>query len=176
MDQPPYGMDERCRQAVLTALRERCADRQWRLPAAQVRTAHVPLVVEAEVRPERSLGCITLSKAGHGMGVGGGSGMRRMCQRPFGVVAGQGNPMAVCDSLDGEERPLPSGRGFQGSGQRAKASSTFDVEQGFVFVAGQAADDKRRSSAPQKSLGAKSEELSVEAEILAGRAIAGVIG
>jgi hypothetical protein len=29
MDQRPCGMDKRCRQAMLTALLERCADRQW---------------------------------------------------------------------------------------------------------------------------------------------------
>jgi REP element-mobilizing transposase RayT len=53
MDQPPYGMDLCRREAVLAAMVERCSDRPWRLLAAHVRTSHVHLVVEADVRPER---------------------------------------------------------------------------------------------------------------------------
>jgi REP element-mobilizing transposase RayT len=53
MDQPPYSMDQSRRQAVLASLTERCLDRKWSLLAAHVRTNHVHLVVEAEVRPER---------------------------------------------------------------------------------------------------------------------------
>lgn len=53
MDQPPYGMDRSCRQAVLAALLERCSERHWSLLAAHVRTNHVPMVVKAEARPER---------------------------------------------------------------------------------------------------------------------------
>ena len=53
MDQPPYLMDERCRQAVLAAIVDRCAQQRWELLAAHVRTNHVHLVVEGETRPER---------------------------------------------------------------------------------------------------------------------------
>lgn len=53
MDQPSYRMDDRRRDAVLTAMRERCSDRRWKLLAAHVRTRHVHVVVEAEARPER---------------------------------------------------------------------------------------------------------------------------
>jgi len=53
MDQPPYCMDKRRREAVLASLLERCLERGWTLLAAHVRTNHVHLVVEAEARPER---------------------------------------------------------------------------------------------------------------------------
>lgn len=53
MDQPPYSLDRSRREAVLSALLDRCTDRQWRLLAAHVRTNHVHLVVEADARPER---------------------------------------------------------------------------------------------------------------------------
>ena len=53
MDQPPYSMDRSRREAVLAALVEHCADRHWSLLAAHVRTNHVHIVVQADVRPER---------------------------------------------------------------------------------------------------------------------------
>jgi REP element-mobilizing transposase RayT len=53
MDQPPYGLDRSRREAVLAAMRKRCADRHWNLLAAHVRTNHVHLVVETGARPER---------------------------------------------------------------------------------------------------------------------------
>ncbi|HEX4769813.1 MAG TPA: hypothetical protein VH351_03215 [Bryobacteraceae bacterium] len=53
MDQPPYGMDRSRREAVLTAMLERCTDRGWSLLAAHVRTNHVHLVLEADARPEQ---------------------------------------------------------------------------------------------------------------------------
>jgi len=53
MHQPPYVMDRSERETVLTALIERCSDRNWNLLAAPVRTNHVHIVVEAETRPER---------------------------------------------------------------------------------------------------------------------------
>lgn len=53
MEQPPYGMDQSPREAVLTALRERCRQRHWTLLAAHVRTNHVHMVVEAAARPEK---------------------------------------------------------------------------------------------------------------------------
>jgi REP element-mobilizing transposase RayT len=53
MDQAPYSMDRDRRQEVLSSLVERCLYRRWGLLAAHVRTNHVHLVIEAEVRPER---------------------------------------------------------------------------------------------------------------------------
>lgn len=53
MDQPPYRLDLRRRRIVLDALLDRCRQQEWKLLAAHVRTNHVHLVVEAEVRPER---------------------------------------------------------------------------------------------------------------------------
>ena len=53
MQQPPYRLDPDGRQVVLTALRQHCEHRCWNLPAANVRTNHVHVVVEAEVQPER---------------------------------------------------------------------------------------------------------------------------
>ncbi len=53
MDQPPYGMDRSRREAVLASLLERCSERHWSLLAAQVRTDHVHMVVEAETHPDR---------------------------------------------------------------------------------------------------------------------------
>jgi REP element-mobilizing transposase RayT len=46
-------MDPPRRQAVLAAVTERCVTRDWKLMAAHVRTNHVHVVVDAEVRPER---------------------------------------------------------------------------------------------------------------------------
>jgi REP element-mobilizing transposase RayT len=53
MDQPPYSMDRKRREAVLAALVARCSQRKWSLLAAHVRTNHVHLVIEGEARPER---------------------------------------------------------------------------------------------------------------------------
>jgi REP element-mobilizing transposase RayT len=53
MDQAPYGLDRSRRETVLAAIVERCSDRHWGLRAAHVRTNHVHLVVDADVRPER---------------------------------------------------------------------------------------------------------------------------
>lgn len=53
MDQPPYGMDARRREAVLSSLLDRCSQHQWRLLAAHVRSNHVHLVLDASIRPER---------------------------------------------------------------------------------------------------------------------------
>jgi REP element-mobilizing transposase RayT len=46
-------MDKNRRDAVLASLLERCSNSGWTLLAAHVRTNHIHLVVEAEVRPER---------------------------------------------------------------------------------------------------------------------------
>jgi len=53
MNQAPYLLDRDSRAAVLEALREVCRQRGWSLLAAHVRTNHVHVVVEAEVRPEK---------------------------------------------------------------------------------------------------------------------------
>jgi REP element-mobilizing transposase RayT len=52
MDQLPYSLDKDRRATVLDAWREVCVQRGWSLLAAHVRTNHVHVVVEAEVRPE----------------------------------------------------------------------------------------------------------------------------
>jgi REP element-mobilizing transposase RayT len=44
-------MDRSRREAVLAAMVERCSDHHWSLLAAHVRTNHVHIVVEADVRP-----------------------------------------------------------------------------------------------------------------------------
>jgi len=50
---PLYGLDASRRRVVLSALRQRCQQQQWTLLAAHVRSNHVHIVVDAEVRPER---------------------------------------------------------------------------------------------------------------------------
>ena len=47
-------MDARRRQVVLASIVDRC-QRDWDLLAAHVRTNHVHIVIEGEVRPERIL-------------------------------------------------------------------------------------------------------------------------
>ena len=53
MLQPPYVLDQEGRAVVLAALRRHCAQRGWNLLAAHVRSNHVHVVIEAELRPER---------------------------------------------------------------------------------------------------------------------------
>jgi REP element-mobilizing transposase RayT len=53
MDQAPYVLNEPGGRAVLEAIREVCAHRQWTLLAAHVRTNHVHVVVEADAKPEK---------------------------------------------------------------------------------------------------------------------------
>jgi REP element-mobilizing transposase RayT len=55
MEQPPYRMDAQRRQAVLASIVDRCSQQDWDLLAAHVRTNHIHLVVEGEVRPESIL-------------------------------------------------------------------------------------------------------------------------
>jgi REP element-mobilizing transposase RayT len=55
MDQPPYEMDGKRREAVLVSLQERCAQHEWVLLAAHVRTSHAHVVLEADARPERAM-------------------------------------------------------------------------------------------------------------------------
>jgi REP element-mobilizing transposase RayT len=53
MDQSPYSMDSRRREAVLASLLDHCSYRNWSVFAAHVRSSHVHIVVESEARPER---------------------------------------------------------------------------------------------------------------------------
>jgi REP element-mobilizing transposase RayT len=53
MDEASYGMDRIRREAVLAAIKERCSNRGWGLLAVHVRTNHVHVIVDADVRPER---------------------------------------------------------------------------------------------------------------------------
>jgi hypothetical protein len=53
MDQPPYTMETSRREVVLSSIQQRCAQQTWSLLAAHVRTTHVHIVVDAEIRPER---------------------------------------------------------------------------------------------------------------------------
>jgi REP element-mobilizing transposase RayT len=58
MDQVPYLLDKDRRMTVLDALREVCSHRGWNLWAAHVRTNHVHVIVEAEVRPENVMNAL----------------------------------------------------------------------------------------------------------------------
>ena len=53
MSQPPYRLDQDGRAAVLAAVQGHCAHRGWMLLAAHVRTNHLHVILEAEVRPEK---------------------------------------------------------------------------------------------------------------------------
>lgn len=53
MPQPPYYLDPGRRDAVLAAICAHCGHKVWGLLAVHVRTTHVHVVVEAEVRPEK---------------------------------------------------------------------------------------------------------------------------
>ena len=46
-------MDERRREVVLVAIRERCLANRWGLLAAHVRKNHVHIVVESDASPDR---------------------------------------------------------------------------------------------------------------------------
>ena len=52
MTQPPYTLDEPCRQAVLEAIKDRCKQSDWSLIAAHVRENHVHVVTHAQEKPE----------------------------------------------------------------------------------------------------------------------------
>ena len=54
MDQEPYRLDASCQKVALAALRHRSQQQQWTLLAAHVRSNHVHIVVDAEVRPKGS--------------------------------------------------------------------------------------------------------------------------
>jgi len=53
MSQAPYLLNQDGRTAVLEALQEVCLHGGWTLLAAHVRTNHIHVVVEAEVRPDK---------------------------------------------------------------------------------------------------------------------------
>jgi REP element-mobilizing transposase RayT len=53
MDQPPYFLDEVRRKTVLDAIHEVCLHHAWNLWAAHIRTNHVHVIVEVDVRPEK---------------------------------------------------------------------------------------------------------------------------
>jgi len=53
MDQAPYFLDQVSRQTVLETLGNVCLHRGWNLLAAHIRTNHVHVIVEADVRPEK---------------------------------------------------------------------------------------------------------------------------
>ncbi len=116
MDRPAYGMDSIRREAVLAALRERCSNRQWNLLAAYVRTNHVHVVVEAEVRPERVMNDLKSysSRYLNRLGLDGPTqkrwarhGSTRWLWKPKSMLAAiryvveeQGDPMAVFESTE----------------------------------------------------------------------------
>ncbi len=52
---PPYEMDIIRRDCVLSAIKEVCGYREWRLLAAHIRVLHVHTVVQAPVKPEKIL-------------------------------------------------------------------------------------------------------------------------
>jgi REP element-mobilizing transposase RayT len=53
MLQEPYVLDQASRAVVLASLQQHCSHRGWNLLAAHVRSTHVHVIVEAEIRPER---------------------------------------------------------------------------------------------------------------------------
>jgi REP element-mobilizing transposase RayT len=116
MDQPPYHLDHLRRDAVLEALREVCAHRDWTLLAAHVRSNHVHAVVEAEAPPEQIMNDFKAyaSRRLNRMGVDGPDrkrwarhGSTRWLWKPGQVaaamqyvVAEQGDVMSVFESHD----------------------------------------------------------------------------
>jgi REP element-mobilizing transposase RayT len=111
MDQAPYLLEKNRRVAVLEALREVCFHRGWGLRAAHVRTNHVHVVVEAEVRPEKVMNAFK-SYASRGLNQLGIDGPDRKRWARHGstrwlwkdedvqeairyVISGQGEPMQV---------------------------------------------------------------------------------
>ena len=111
MDQAPYLLDSDSRAVVLQALREVCMHRGWGLLAAHVRSNHVHVIVDAEVRPEKIMNDFK-SYASRGLNRLGREGSNRKRWARHGstrwlwkdddvqdairyVVEEQGEPMAV---------------------------------------------------------------------------------
>jgi REP element-mobilizing transposase RayT len=55
MHYSPYTLDGNSRAVVLVALKEVCLHRGWSLLAAHIRSNHVHVVVNSEVRPEKMM-------------------------------------------------------------------------------------------------------------------------
>ena len=81
MDQSPYSMDSKRREAVQGSLLDHRSHRNWSVLAAHVRSTHVHIVVESEAPPERIMNalksyasrCLNLiANGGHGMAALGG--------------------------------------------------------------------------------------------------------
>ncbi len=135
MDQPPYSLDGIRRKTVLASFLERCTERHWRWLAAHVRTNHVHIVVEAEVRPERVMNDLKsyASRCLNHRGLDGPArkrwaqhGSTRWLWKPENVSAairyvvdGQGDPMAVFEADLGANRSLSAA-----AQQRMHASTT----------------------------------------------------
>jgi REP element-mobilizing transposase RayT len=111
MTQQPYLLDADSRAAVLDAVRAVCSHRAWKLLAAHIRSTHVHVVVEAEVKPEMILNAFKAysSRALNRMGRDG-SGRKRWARHGSTrwlwkdqdvrdairyVVEEQGGPMAL---------------------------------------------------------------------------------
>jgi REP element-mobilizing transposase RayT len=111
MDQLPYLLDGERREVVLRAVRMVCSHRRWNLWAAHVRSNHVHVVIEAEVKPEKCLNDFKAyaSRALNQAGLDG-AGRKRWAHHGSTrwlwkdgdvqeavryVVFGQGEPMAV---------------------------------------------------------------------------------
>jgi hypothetical protein len=66
MDQPPYSMDRKCRDAVAASVLDHCSHRDWSVLASHVRSSHVHIVIESEARPVRIMNDLPLASVGHG--------------------------------------------------------------------------------------------------------------
>ncbi len=115
-DQPAYRMDPEQRLVVLDCLRTVCGHRGWNLVAAHVRTTHLHVVVQGNIRPERIMHDLK-SYASRGLNQAGFDGPERKrwarhgstrwlgVERDENVAAAiryileeQGDPMAAYDS------------------------------------------------------------------------------
>jgi len=116
MDQPAYSMSGRQREAVLSALVERCSDRGWNLRAAHVRSHHLHLIVDGDAQPGRILNDLksSASRCLNRLGLDGdvrrhwarhGSTRRLFDQQNVSdairyVVDQQGAPMSVFEAVE----------------------------------------------------------------------------
>lgn len=111
MDLRPYFLDSDRRAIVLDCLRSGCVHRGWILWTAHVRTNHVHVVVEADIRPEMVMNALK-SYASRGLNLSGIDGPDRKRWARHGstrwlwkdedvqeairyAVSGQGDPMEV---------------------------------------------------------------------------------
>ncbi len=114
MEQPAYSLDLIRRNAVLEAIQEVCAHRNWGLLAAHVRSSHVHTVVAAEAPPEQIMSAFKAyaSRRLNRMGLDEPNrkrwarhGSTRWLKKPENVsaaidyvIAEQGDPMSVFQS------------------------------------------------------------------------------